>query len=304
MGKRSNPPQRFAGVLNIFKPAGCTSRDIVNRVQRVFGRQVRVGHAGTLDPMATGVLLVCIGRATKLMPVIHEFCKSYQADFTLGRSSDTDDATGNIKVWNVEEIPSLTQTQQYLKTQVGEIMQTPPAYSAVKLQGRRAYAMARKGEVIEISPRAIEIFDIEILDYQYPKLSLKIRCGSGTYIRSIARDLGVALGTGGLMHGLARTRIGPFQLGNSLAIDSWEEAIANGADPLSSCENVELLFETWDQHILSDADAEGLSHGRPLEVKHASDRLAAYKHGKFVAILERKQGDQFKAILNWLPTMG
>ncbi len=304
MGKRSNPPQRIAGVLNLSKPAGCTSRDIVNRVQRVFGRHIRVGHAGTLDPMATGVLLICVGRATKLMPVIHEFCKSYRADFTLGCSSDTDDATGNIRKWDVAEIPSLEQVRKHLQTQIGEIMQVPPAYSAVKLQGRRAYDMARKGEPTEILPRKVTIFDIDVLDYRYPHLNLAVRCGSGTYIRSIARDLGEALATGGLMHDLSRTRIGPFELAESRPIDEWEASILEGADPLATCGNVEILFETWDQYVLSDVDTENLSHGRPLEVQHTSDRLAACtRQGKFVAILERRKENQFKATLNWLPTM-
>lgn len=209
------------GVLNLDKPQGVTSRDVVNSVQRVVRQTVwplKLGHAGTLDPMATGVLLVCLGKATRLIPLLQASSKTYRAEFMFGQTSNTDDATGDVSTtdWSGGPIsPEVLQTA--LQTFVGNIEQVPPQFSAVKVDGRRAYAKARQGESMQLRAKTVVIHSIDELDYAWPRLSLTITCGSGTYIRSIARDLGEQLGCGGLMSALQRTRIGQFDVKTAVA---------------------------------------------------------------------------------------
>ena len=207
------------GVLNLLKPEGITSRDLVNRVQRLV-KPAKVGHAGTLDPMATGVLLVCVGPATKLISLLQEGAKTYRTEFTLGMSSDTDDATGKISLPETPAEPrQLAEITPYLEAMTGNVLQVPPDFSAVHVNGQRAYALARRGESLELTAKTVRIDEIRILEYVWPKLELEITCGSGTYIRSIARDLGLQLGCGALMSRLERTRVGNFSITESLPDD-------------------------------------------------------------------------------------
>lgn len=211
--------QNLFGVLNIRKPPGVTSRDVVNRIQKLI-RPVKCGHAGTLDPMATGVLLVCLGPATRLANLLQEGAKTYSAEFTLGQVSDTDDSTGKIESWPVTEPhPSHDQIEQTLQAMTGIVSQVPPAYSAVHVDGQRAYALAREGRSVTLQAKEIEIHSIRVLNFEWPRLELEIVCGSGTYIRSIARDLGERLGCGGLMSRLERTRVGSFSVTDGVTMD-------------------------------------------------------------------------------------
>ncbi len=208
------------GVLNLFKPAGVTSRDVVNSVQRLI-RPTKCGHAGTLDPMATGVLLIGVGPATRLMTILQEGTKTYVAQFVLGQSSDTDDSTGQIQQHAfMSAIPERESIEQHLQSMTGVASQVPPDFSAVHVHGQRAYDLARRGEAVELSAREVEIHSIRLLDYQWPCVELEIICGSGTYIRSIARDLGRNLGCGGLMSRLERTRIGNFSCTDAIPADN------------------------------------------------------------------------------------
>jgi len=207
---------KLFGVLNLLKPEGITSRDLVNRVQRLV-KPAKVGHAGTLDPMATGVLLVCVGPATKLISLLQDGSKTYQTEFTLGMSSDTDDATGQISLPDTPAEPrQLAEIIPHLEAMTGNVLQVPPDFSAVHVNGQRAYALARRGESLELNAKTVRIDEIKVLNYAWPKLELEITCGSGTYIRSIARDLGLQLGCGALMSRLERTRVGNFSITESL----------------------------------------------------------------------------------------
>lgn len=199
------------GFLNIAKPAGVTSRDVVNQLQRLV-RPAKIGHAGTLDPLATGVLVVCVGQGTRLTEYVQLHPKSYRATFLFGRTSDTDDTDGDVT--ELPDRPALPQDDiaRALLAFVGDIWQRPPDYSAVKLQGRRAYDLARRGEKPDLQPRQVRVDAIRLLAWRSPELVLEIDCGSGTYIRSIGRDLATSLGTGAVMSSLVRTAIGPFQL--------------------------------------------------------------------------------------------
>ena len=191
------------GLLNIDKPYDVTSRDVVNHVQRLV-RPHRAGHAGTLDPLATGVFVVCVGAATRLIEFVQDRPKTYLATFLLGRSSETEDIESPLVV--LEDPPdshASTRCRRCCRGFCGEILQRPPAYSALKVQGRRAYALARRGQAVELAPRPVTIFRLEIVRYAYPELVLNVQCGSGTYMRSLGRDIAAGPGHRGRHVGVA-----------------------------------------------------------------------------------------------------
>jgi len=205
------------GILNLNKPPGISSAAAVNRVKRLLPRGTKIGHAGTLDPFATGVLLLLIGKATKQCEALMNQPKQYEATLKFGTTTATDDPESpEIPYPNAQE-PSLQQIQETLPRFTGQIQQRPPIFSAMKVAGRRAYELARSGEATPIlAPRPVMVYAIELLDYTWPLLRLRIDCGRGTYIRSIARDLGEALHAGAHLTQLARTRVGTFTLEQSL----------------------------------------------------------------------------------------
>ncbi len=213
------------GLLVIDKPAGMTSRDVVNRVQLWFPRGTKVGHTGTLDPLATGVLVVCVGAATKFADVVQAMTKTYHSQFRLGATSDTDDADGTVTLVSNATPPTEEAMQAALAGFVGVVEQLPPAYSALKVAGKRAHDLARRGEAVELKPRLVRIDAVRLLGYEWPFLEVEVDCGKGTYIRSIARDLGATLGVGGLVATLRRTRVGPFTAEQGIGLDiGWQEA--------------------------------------------------------------------------------
>lgn len=214
------------GILSVDKPTGWTSRRVVNRVQR-WARPAKVGHAGTLDPLASGVLLLPVGPATRLTEFLHDLPKCYTATFLIGRSSPTDDTEAETQWLADAPIPTQAEIEALLPRFVGAIPQRPPDYSAVHVAGRRAYHLARQGQALALTPRIVTIHQLELLDYCYPQLSLHLRCGSGTYVRALGRDLAHALGTAAVMSALVRTAIGPYTLSRAcpfeqLTVDSWE----------------------------------------------------------------------------------
>jgi tRNA pseudouridine55 synthase len=212
----------LSGVLNLAKPGGMTSRDVVDLISRPL-RKVKVGHAGTLDPLASGVLVVCVGRATRLIEYVQRMPKAYRTVVRLGVRSDTLDADGRIEVEETSRVPTESEVRSALATQVGLIEQVPPQFSALKVEGKRAYDLARAGQTVELASRPVRIDRVDLISYAWPLLELQVDCGSGTYIRSIARDVGETLGCGGLVEILSRTRIGPFRLED--AIDPTGQAI-------------------------------------------------------------------------------
>jgi len=206
------------GLLNINKPAGITSRDVVNRVQRI-ARGVKVGHAGTLDPLATGVLVVALGPATRLVEYVQQMPKTYVGTFLLGRTSDTEDVAGKVVALDNPAQPTAGDIDAILPRFLGTIMQMPPAFSALKIQGRRAYELALRGDAVELQSRAVEIHRLAVVRYAYPELQLEVCCGSGTYIRSLGRDVARALGTAAVMSALVRTAVGDFCVEDSCTVD-------------------------------------------------------------------------------------
>ena len=200
------------GLIAVDKPVGPSSHDIINRLRRLTGVK-RIGHAGTLDPFASGVLVVGISReATRDLDTIVKTEKEYLAIVRLGATSNTDDRTGKLTTTSDPAMPSKAEIEQALQSFVGTILQTPPAFSAIKLQGMKAYTHARKGKPLTLEPREVHVKSIELLAYAWPDVTVRIVCGAGVYIRALARDLGVVLKTGGYVQELRRTRVGTYDL--------------------------------------------------------------------------------------------
>jgi len=214
--------------LLINKPAGITSHDVVDRVRRITGER-RVGHAGTLDPFATGLLIVGVGReSTKQLDTFLKLDKSYHTTFHLGATADTDDCTGVITPTANAVPPSNVDLEQALAKLRGPLSQIPPMYSAKKIAGKKLYELARQGVTITRAPAAVTVYKLELLNYNWPLLELDIDCSSGTYIRSLAHDLGADLNVGGYVETLARTRIGTYALANAVTLDkltpdNWQQ---------------------------------------------------------------------------------
>ncbi|HEX5394779.1 MAG TPA: tRNA pseudouridine(55) synthase TruB [Candidatus Saccharimonadales bacterium] len=210
------------GLLLVDKPAGWTSHDVVARIRSNIraqnGQKTKVGHTGTLDPFATGLLVLVIGGYTKKAAEFSKMDKTYEAEITLGAISTTGDIEGEITPKSGQK-PSKMALQAILSRFEGEISQTPHKYSAVKVGGQRAYKLARQGKDVKLEPREVTIYQLQITNYLYPKLFINARVSSGTYIRSLAEDIGEALGTGAYLSALRRTAVGKFKVASSLQID-------------------------------------------------------------------------------------
>ncbi len=213
-------------ICNLDKPEGWTSFDVVNKL-RGASRIKKVGHAGTLDPFATGVLLICFASATKQVESLMTLEKEYEGTLVLGVDTDSHDVTG--KIVNQRDVPSLTreQLETALQKYLGEIMQTPPMFSALKKEGRRLYDLARAGENIEVEPRPVCIHTIELLHVNLPAVTLRVACSRGTYIRALARDLGNDFGCGAYLKTLRRTRIGDYRSAQSLTVAQFVERLTD-----------------------------------------------------------------------------
>lgn len=299
----TSPPPTFSmfGLLNLDKPAGWSSRDAVNRVQRLV-RPARVGHAGTLDPLATGVLVLCLGPATRLIEYVQRMPKTYLATFQLGRRSETDDTEGVVEEIPGCPVPSRAELDAALPQFVGEIQQRPPVFSAVKVEGQRAYKLARRGQLADLPPRPVTVSKLQATAYDYPSLQLLINCGSGTYVRSLGRDLAQALGTCAVMSSLQRTAIGAFDL--STAVDPRQLTTDLLPGVLISPRMAVADLPVWP---INPAEARLLAQGRMLSVRDlgslaeppAAEYAALDAAGRLRAILRRTRGDLFKPAPNF-----
>ncbi len=251
-------PADLCGFLNVDKPVGWSSRQAVDCVKRLV-KPAKVGHAGTLDPIAGGVLIVCIGQATRLVPFLHEFRKSYRGEFLWGHSSETDDIEGDVRELTDAPVVSREQLLAVLPRFVGRITQTPPIYSAVKIDGQRAYKLARKGRTPDVQPREVDVFRVDLLEFDPPRLVLEIECGTGTYIRSLGRDIARAVGSDAVMSGLVRTQIGPFGQETSVRPpDITAETVAEVLVPAAAAVS-HLTTVVCDAAMIAQ-----LRHGRPV----------------------------------------
>ncbi len=285
------------GILNIDKPEGYTSHDIVARVRRLTGER-RVGHAGTLDPFATGVLLVCVGQATRVSEYLMEGRKLYRARIRFGTATDTYDLTGAPTIQNAPIPSGIAAIEAILPRFQGHIMQTPPSYSALKIEGVPAYRRARRGEEIDQAPRPVEIYDLQVRAWDPPDLVLDIVCGKGTYIRSLAHDLGQALGSAAHLIALERRAVGAFTIEDAVPLAAFEEQAREGRwqDLLYPLDEALLMYPAL---ILSAEDVARLQNGQPVAGAEIAEGALARVYGpggEFVALV---QGDHKASV--WRP---
>jgi tRNA pseudouridine55 synthase len=277
-----------SGLVVVDKPAGLTSHDVVARIRRLAGTR-KVGHAGTLDPMATGVLVVGLNRATRLLGHLTLTDKRYDATIRLGVTTTTDDAEGEV----VGTCPTDDLTEDAVREALsvfrGEIEQVPSAVSAVKVDGQRAYARVRAGEEVDLPPRRVTIHELDVRAVALPTVDVAVHCSSGTYIRSIARDLGAALGVGGHLSALRRTAVGPFDLSGARTLDDLGEHFS--LTPIADA--ARATFPALD---LDDAQTGDVRVGRRLDV--ALDRTTALfaPGGEFLALYRESEDGRAKAV--------
>jgi tRNA pseudouridine55 synthase len=286
-------PGTPSGIVVIDKPGGITSHDVVSRCRRIFGTR-KIGHAGTLDPMATGVLVIGVQRATKILGLLAGAGKSYAATIRLGQSTTTDDADGEIVATVATDAIPDTRIASAVAALRGEIDQIPSAVSAVKVGGRRAYQLVREGQAVELAARRVRVdrFDVvEIRRGDHLDVDVEVDCSSGTYVRALARDLGARLAVGGHLTALRRTRVGPFAITRALTLDDLAD------QPRLSHSLDEACLLVFPRRDLTAAEAEAAGHGRAL-TPAAIDGLyaAAGPDGRVIALL-RDQGDRTKSVV-------
>lgn len=266
----------------VAKPSGPTSHDIVDIVRRALGIR-RVGHLGTLDPFAEGLLVVMVGRATRLAPYAKGWTKSYTGTIRLGSTTTTDDATGDVtatsEAWRTVSAPEVAAA---CHTFLGAGEQRPPAYSAVKVAGERAYARARRGDPVTLAPRSVEITEFVATEVRLPEVRFVATVSAGTYVRSLARDVGAALGCGGHLSALRRTAVGPFRL---------EEAVAAHSVTAADVRDPTLLVADLPRRELDLAEREAVIHGRSIPAGElAPGSLALMAGGRLLAMGEVVEG--------------
>jgi tRNA pseudouridine55 synthase len=274
------------GIFNINKPTGMTSLEVVKIVRRLSGER-SVGHAGTLDPGATGVLPVCLGQATRVIPFIVEAHKIYLAEIELGVSTDTYDADGNVTQKADPSNITREQVEGVLPSFSGSILQKPPMYSAVKHQGKRLYDLARSGIEVEREPRRADVFRLKLMDWRPPHCTITVECGKGTYIRSLAHDIGQSLGCGAHVKELARLRSGIFDIDDSVTIPQLEASFEHNywQDILHP---IDIVLEDWMAVIVSGEKEHAIKNGCQLALGEGKDEdyCRAYSiDGRFLAVL-------------------
>lgn len=288
LSERSGEPPR-SGILNVDKPAGMTSHDVVKAIRRA-ARERRVGHAGTLDPMATGVLLVCLGSATRVIEELQAGRKGYAARITLGRATSTYDAEGEITAEADPGGVSRAELEAALEAFRGDIMQVPPMVSALKHKGRRLYDLAREGVEVERPPRPVTVYELELRAYEPPDVILELTVSRGTYIRSIAHDLGEALGVHGHLSALRRTAVGAFGLRDATPLAEVEAAFEEGWWP-QVVHPLDMALLDYPALVVDDATERSIRHGQQIDgpaPPGAAPRAKArayHESGAFIGLL-------------------
>ncbi len=283
------PQVQANGLVVVDKPAGMTSHDVVARVRRLAGTR-KVGHAGTLDPMATGVLVLGVGRATRLLGHLLVTDKAYDATVRLGESTTTDDAEGETVARASTGTVTEADVRAALAAMVGEVDQVPSAVSAIKVDGKRAYARVRSGEQVELAPRRVRIDSIDVHAVRGDDVDISVSCSSGTYIRAIARDLGDALGVGGHLVALRRTAVGPYPIEDAHTLEELE-------DDFSVLPVADAARAAFPSLVLDDDQATDVRFGRKLTVQlPAAGPVALLTgDGEFLALYEQS-GEQARAV--------
>jgi tRNA pseudouridine55 synthase len=291
------------GIVNLYKPAGWTSRGALDRVERLV-RPVKVGHAGTLDPLAEGVLVACLGAATRVIDYVQRMPKTYRATFLLGRRSASDDVDSQVEEVLGDQVPTREEVEAAFPAFFGTLGQRPPAFSAVKVEGRRAYQLARRGTVVDLAPRKVEVYRLDLVRYEYPELELAIRCSSGTYVRSLGRDLAESLGTCAVMSALVRTAVGEFRVEDAtpargMTMERLRESLLS---PLAALPAMPRLVLTAQQSF-------EVKHGGLIKIEHLPEELrvrgaeeiaAVDEHGILIALLKEARPGWLKPSPNFL----
>ena len=261
------------GIIVINKEKGCTSHDIVYKVKKMFN--TKVGHTGTLDPNATGVLPILLGKGTKISKYLIEHNKTYIAELALGEKSSTGDIEGEII--EKQELPNLEEHQikQVLESFIGKQMQTPPIYSAIKINGKKAYEYARSGQTIELKPREIEIMDISLVNFEKGSITFKVKCSKGTYIRVLCEDIARKLGTVGLMKELCRTRVNEFNIEQSTDLKELKA---------TDLINIEEIFIKKPKIELNNKQAQLFLNGVKLNTANPDEIYRIYRNEQFLGI--------------------
>ena len=275
----------ISGVLIVDKPIGMTSHQVVQVIRR--GTRIkRAGHTGTLDPRASGVLVILIGPAVRLSQYLSAEDKRYQATIKLGEKTDTYDTEGKITGTSEVNVTH-AQFEESLKHFVGEIEQVPPPYSAIKVKGKHAYDLARKGEEVKLEPRLINVYSLDLLEWNSPEAVIDIHCSSGTYVRSLAYDLGEMLGCGGNLTGLRRTKSGRFKLRDAVSLRKLSEAFETNSWYQYLIPAAEALSD-WPSITLSNEEVELVKHGHRISREEGPEKLARAitEQGELVALMQ------------------
>lgn len=284
------------GIINVYKEKGFTSHDVVAKLRGIVG-QKKIGHTGTLDPDATGVLPVCLGKATKLCDLLIDKNKTYEAVLLLGKTTDTQDITGEVLEEKSTEALTEEKVREAIEGFIGDYEQIPPMYSALKVNGKKLYELAREGKVIERKARPVKILDIQILEIDLPKVRMEVSCSKGTYIRTLCHDIGEKLGCGGCMESLIRTRVSTFRIEDAKTLDEIETLKQEGklAELLVP---IDAMFPFYPKITVKDDWKAFAKNGNPLDLKMLKEacgqdeetQVRLYdESGKFIAIYQWKE---------------
>lgn len=291
------------GVLAVDKPEGPTSHDVVAVARKALDMR-RIGHTGTLDPFATGLLVLCLGQATKLAQYLTGMDKSYEATARLGAATDTLDRTGEV-IGETDAWEALDEARirQAFESQQGERAQTPPVYSAKRVGGKKSYQLARAGQEVELAPVDVTIHALEVVGIDGPVVRFRLRCSSGTYVRAVARDAGESLGVGAHLTALRRTAIGPFEVEDAVSFDVLKavgearDQRSEGSDHTTGTEAVEAAVLTPLEALahlprleLEDAQLERVRHGQSIQVDGVAEGLVALAHDGVLAAVAESNG--------------
>lgn len=291
----------YHGIINIYKEKGYTSHDVVAKLRGILHMK-KIGHTGTLDPDAQGVLPVCIGTATRICEILTDKDKVYEAVLLLGRETDTQDSSGNI----LAEYPVMVSKEQILDTVkrfLGDYWQIPPMYSALKVNGKKLYELAREGKVIEREARLVRIDEITVLEMQLPRVRIRVQCSKGTYIRTLCHDIGEQLGCKGCMEELIRTRVGCFEIEEAITLDRVEALVAKGHIK-EYILAVDRVLEAYPAIVVQEKWSRLLYNGNPLLTENLEQKEIAFMgqqmvrvydwRGNFVAVYQyRKESGRF-----------
>ena len=284
------------GIINVYKEKGFTSHDVVAKLRGIVG-QKKIGHTGTLDPDATGVLPVCLGKATKLCDLLTDKNKTYEAVLLLGKTTDTQDITGEVLEEKSTEALTEEKVREAIEGFIGDYEQIPPMYSALKVNGKKLYELAREGKVIVRKARPVKILDIQILEIDLPKVRMEVSCSKGTYIRTLCHDIGEKLGCGGCMESLIRTRVSTFRIEDAKTLDEIETLKQEGklAELLVP---IDAMFPFYPKITVKDDWKAFAKNGNPLDLKMLKEacgqdeetQVRLYdESGKFIAIYQWKE---------------